>query len=198
MVGSLRSSDGAEADVFDEEELLSRQDPETYAPKDMTSVPAECTDDFRATQLSDVRIESAGAMLSDRDSISFLMISSDSSGLLWAKMHGIDRFLGYCDGATLTVDKQRMKLELDRLWPDLNGSKSFSYVYTITGPGFSDKWLLMMSMSGNLFVSGSHPLFDGQDLQAAQAELRSYVNAALDLAKQPNEGISAGPPGTPA
>ncbi|MEV8147936.1 hypothetical protein AB0O52_07280 [Arthrobacter sp. NPDC080073] len=133
----------------------------------------------------DYRIPTAAAVLGPQANMSVIMASSDDSGYFWQSMYSIDKVLGYCTEVTISSGNQNVHSSLTRLNMDLHGSKSFTYVTTITGSGSPIHVLRMVTMSGNLFVTGVHPLPDARPTDAVIRELSSYVNAIVDHAGDP-------------
>lgn len=182
LVGSLRAPDGVMSRLLDEAAIRDMQDAMAVGPADMTTDPAKCRDLLKAGELFDYRIPTAAAVLGPQENMSVITASSDESGYFWQGMYSIDRVLGYCTEVTLSSGNQQVHSSLKRVGMDLHGSKSFTYVSTITGSGAPIHVLRMVTMTGNLFVSGFHRLPDAQPTDAVLQELSSYVNAIVDHA----------------
>ncbi|MFF2296908.1 hypothetical protein [Arthrobacter sp. NPDC058127] len=220
LLGSLRAPDGVMSTPIGEAAIQDLQDSMAVGPADMTTDPAGCRDLLKAGELVDYRIPTAAAVLGPQENMSVIMASSDDSGYFWQGMYSIGRALGYCPEVTISSGNQQVHSSLKRLSMDLHGSKSFTYVTSITGSGAPIHVLRMVTMSGSLFVTGVHPLPDAQPTDAVIQELSSYVNAIVDHAgdqlpgapgaKQPTGPATAPadpatppanptpPPGTPA
>ena len=182
LLGNLRAPDGVMSRLIDEAAIQDMQDSMAVGPADMTTDPADCRDLLKAGELVDYRIPTAAAVLGPQANMSVITASSDDSGYFWQGMYSIDKVLGYCTEVTISSGNQNVHSSLTRLNMDLHGSKSFTYVTTITGSGSPIHVLRMVTMSGNLFVTGVHPLPDARPTDAVIRELSSYVNAIVDHA----------------